>query len=56
MEQSFSPTQQDESCVIRAGWRNSAERLVTVYGSHPVTTNQWVNPAKNANPTNTINS
>ncbi len=30
MEQSFSPTQQDESCVIRAGWRNSAERLVTV--------------------------
>ena len=31
MEQSFSPTQQDESCVIRAGWRNSAERLVTVH-------------------------
>jgi hypothetical protein len=31
MEQSFSPTQQDESCVIRAGWRNSAERLVTVW-------------------------
>ncbi len=30
MKQSFSPTQQDESCVIRAGWRNSAERLVTV--------------------------
>ena len=31
IKQSFSPTQQDESCVIRAGWRNSAERLVTVW-------------------------
>ncbi len=30
IKQSFSPSQQDESCVIRAGWRNSAERLVTV--------------------------
>ncbi len=31
IKQPFSPTQQDESCVIRAGWRNSADRLVTVY-------------------------
>ncbi len=30
IKQSFSPTQQDESCAIRAGWRNSEERLVTV--------------------------